>query len=116
MQISPGRTLGKSGIVRSPERLVKSEGIRTSVRKLRLCQSNPGFRLTRLADCFPAPFCAPARMTLVRFLREKGVGTAGQRYKLTEVKQSFCGHGQPPGAPDTKGEILPPNESPTGAR
>jgi hypothetical protein len=69
---------------------VKSEGISTSVRKLRLCQSNPGFNPTRVADCFPSPFFALARTTSVRFFREKGVGTAGQRYKLTGVKQSFC--------------------------
>jgi hypothetical protein len=37
-----------------------------------------------------APFLAEARTTLLRFLREKGVGTVGQRYKLTRVKQSFC--------------------------
>ena len=92
MQISSGRTFGKSGIVRSPKRLVKNDGIRTSVRKLRLCQSNPGFRPTRVgAPRLATPFTAEARITLVRFFREKGVGTAGQRYKLTEVKQLFCG-------------------------
>ncbi len=88
MQISPGPTFGKRVRVRSPERLVKSEGIRTSVMKLRLCQSTPGFRPTRVADGFFVPLAAPVRTTLVRFFREKGVGTVGQRYKLTRVKQS----------------------------
>ena len=57
MQTSFGLTFGKSGIARSPERFVKSDGIRTSVRKFRLCQSKPGFRPTRLgAPCLAAPF------------------------------------------------------------
>src|SRR6478752_7366435 len=93
MHISPGRTLGNSVSDRPPERLVKSDGIRTSVRKLRLCQSKPGFKPTRLAVGFPAPLLVPARTTSVRFFREKGFGTAGQRYKLTRVKQSFCAAG-----------------------
>jgi hypothetical protein len=46
-----------------------------------------------------APFLVEARTTLVRFLREKGVGTVGQRYKLTLVKQSFCGAGWSQGKP-----------------
>src|SRR5712691_9433381 len=91
MQTSFGPTFGKRGIARSPERFVKSDGIRTSVRKFRLCQSSPGFRPTRLgAPCLAAPFLAEARTTRVRFFREKGVGTVGQPYKLTRVKQSFC--------------------------
>src|SRR5436305_2959936 len=90
MQIWPGRTFGNRGLAPWPERLVKSDGIRTSVRKFLLCQSNPGLRPTRVADCFVSPFFALARTTLVRLFREKGVGTVGQPYKLTSVKQLFC--------------------------
>ena len=66
MPTSLGPTFGKSGLARSPERLVKNEGIRTSVRKLRLCQSSPGLRPTRLGlgvllDALP--FLAEARTT-----------------------------------------------------
>src|SRR4029077_16445860 len=94
MQTSFGPTFGKRGVARSPERFVKSDGTRTSVRKFRLCQSKPGFRPTLLGTpCLTAPFSAEARTTLVRFFREKGVGTARQRYKLTRVKQSFGGTG-----------------------
>ena len=75
---------------------MKSDGIRTSVRKFRLCQSRPGLRPTRFGALARAlPFLAEARTTWVRFFREKGVGTVGQPYKLTPVKQSFCG--APPG-------------------
>jgi hypothetical protein len=36
-----------------------------------------------------------ARVTLVRLLREKGVGTVGQAYKLSRVKQLICDAGIP---------------------
>jgi hypothetical protein len=37
-----------------------------------------------------APFLEAVRVTWVRRLREKGLGTVGQAYKLTGVKQSIC--------------------------
>src|ERR1700724_668834 len=72
MQIWPGCTFGNSGRAsRAPERLVKSDGIQTLVRKLRLVQSLPGRSLTRF-DFFAPASCA--WRTIFRFL-EKGFGT-----------------------------------------
>jgi len=50
------RIFGKCGCTPSPARLVKSEGIRTVVRKLRLCQSERGRSLIRVERLFLAPF------------------------------------------------------------
>src|SRR5213592_2374075 len=48
MQTSPSRIFGNCGAARPPERFVKSEGIKTLVRKLRLCQSARGRSRTRV--------------------------------------------------------------------
>ena len=48
MQTSPARIFGNCGAARPPERFVKSEGIKTLVRKLRLCQSARGRSRTRV--------------------------------------------------------------------
>src|SRR6476646_12162776 len=87
MPISPLRILGNCGCARSPERLVKSDGIRTSVRKLRLCQSAFGRSLMRVERLFSAPSSVAWRTIFLRLFFEKGIGTAAQAYKLVEVNQ-----------------------------
>src|SRR5436190_13921650 len=87
MQTSPLRILGKWGRARSPERLVKSDGIRTSVRKLRLCQSALGISRTRVERLFSVLFCVAGRTTFLRLFFEKGIGTVAQAYKVEEVNQ-----------------------------
>src|SRR6266536_4902513 len=47
-QIWPSRIFGNCGAAGPPERLVKSEGIKTLVKKLRLCQSARGRSRTRV--------------------------------------------------------------------
>ena len=71
------------------ERLVKSEGMRTSVRKLRLCQSGLGFSRTRVERLFSAPFSVAWRTTFLRLFFEKGIGTGEQAYKLGRVNQNL---------------------------
>src|SRR2546423_6944035 len=87
MPISPFRIFGNCGRARSPERLVKSDGIRTSVRKLRLCQSALGIRRTRVERLFSAPSSVACRTTFLRLFFEKGIGTVAQAYKLGRVNQ-----------------------------
>src|SRR4051812_44554265 len=87
MPTSPLRIFGKCGRAGSPERLVKSEGIRTSVRKLRLCQSALGMRRTRVDRLFAAPSSDACRTTFLRLFFEKGIGTVAQTYKLGRVNQ-----------------------------
>src|SRR5215471_5566498 len=53
MQISPSRTFGNCGGTYSPDRFKNSDGIRTLVKKLRLCQSDRGRSRTRV-ECRPA--------------------------------------------------------------
>lgn len=87
MQISPFPTRGKSGGALLTARLVKSDGMRTLVRKFRLCQSDPGRKPTRV-DLVAVPF-SDAGMTLLRLFFEKGIGTVVQAYKLRLVNQKF---------------------------
>src|ERR1051325_4790663 len=92
--ISPLRIFGKCGRARSPERLVKSDGIRTSVRKLRLCQSALGMRRTRVERLFSAPSPVAWRTTFLRLFFEKGIGTVAQAYKLGRVNQRLSPSGR----------------------
>lgn len=87
MQISPVLTFGKSGRPPFPARLVKSDGMSTLVRKLRLCQSELGRKPT-CVDLLESPF-SDAWMTFLRLFLEKGIGTAAQRYKLRQMKQKL---------------------------
>src|SRR5215510_4792491 len=48
MQISPSRIFGNCGGASLPARFTKSDGIKTLVRKLRLCQSGRGRKRTRV--------------------------------------------------------------------
>src|SRR3954462_9950065 len=91
--ISPLRIFGNWGRVRSPARLVKSEGIRTSVRKLRLCQSALGMSRTRVERLFSAPFSVAWRTTFLRLFFEKGIGTAPEAYNLAGVNQRLSRRG-----------------------
>jgi 5-formyltetrahydrofolate cyclo-ligase len=70
-----------------PARLVKSDGMRTLVRKFRLCQSVPGLSPTRVTARL-APF-SPPWITFRGLFFEKGIGTVGQPYKLLRVKQKL---------------------------
>src|SRR5438128_2239166 len=85
MQNSPGRILGKRGTARSPERLVKREGMSTSDKKFRRCHAIPGFKVTRVDLLFSAPLSVACRTTRVFF--EKGIGTCSQAYKLATTVQ-----------------------------
>src|SRR5919204_3254944 len=86
MQNSPARILGKRGIVLSPERLVKRDGMRTSAKKFRRCQSLLGFSVTRV-DFFVAPPAVACRTT--RVFLEKGIGTRPEPYKLAGTVQKL---------------------------
>lgn len=87
MQISPPLSFGKSGSPPLPARLMKSDGISTLVMKLRLRQSLPGRKPTRV-ELDSAPF-PDARTTLRRLFFEKGIGTLGQAYGLGRVNQKL---------------------------
>src|SRR6476469_9114592 len=89
MQIWPSPILGKRGCARSPDRLMKREGIRTLVRKFRLCQSVPGRRPTLVEASSGAPFLDLWRTTLLRLFFENGIGTIGERYKLRGLNQNL---------------------------
>src|ERR1700736_4309361 len=89
MQISPARIFGNCGWARSPERLMKSDGMRMLVRKLRLCQSGRGRKRTRVEGFAAAPSADSWRTTFLRLFFEKGIGTFAERYKLVWVNQSF---------------------------
>jgi len=78
--------LGKRGIVFSPERLVKRDGMRTSAKKFRRCQSVPGLSVTRVDFSVTAPSAA-CRTTRAFF--EKGIGTRWEPYKLVRTVQKL---------------------------
>src|SRR4029079_19541268 len=94
MQISPSRTFGNCGGTYSPDRFTKSDGIRTLVRKLRLCQSDRGRRRTRV-ECRPAGTGVSSRdawrTMFRRFFFGKRIGTVLEGYetvkKLKELKK-----------------------------
>src|SRR6266436_104677 len=67
--------LGKTGGANSPAGLMKSDGIRTSVRKLRRCQSARGRNFTRVERLACAPFPDIWRTMFLRLFFEKGIGT-----------------------------------------
>ena len=66
---------------------MKSEGIKTLVRKLRLCQSARGRKRTRVERLAAAPFPNSWRTTFLRLFFEKRIGTSAKAYKLAPVKQ-----------------------------
>src|SRR4029453_17869457 len=94
MQISPSRIFGNCGGPYSPDRFTNSDGIKTLVKKLRLCQSDRGRRRTRV-ECRPtgtgaSPRCA-WRTIFRRFFFGKRIGTVLEEYetvkKLKELKK-----------------------------
>jgi hypothetical protein len=64
--------------------LVKSDGIKTSARKLRPLHATPGLSGTRVEPWPFAPFSVVRRRLL-----EKGIGTVAQRYNLPLVTQKL---------------------------
>src|SRR5438045_6463751 len=83
MQISPSRILGNSGGTYSPDRLTNSDGIKTVVRKFRLCHSARGRSRTRV-ECRPATTgVSPSGVWRTMFRRlflGKRIGTVLERY------------------------------------
>ena len=89
MQISPFCSFGKRGGSPPPRvgRFVKSDGIRTLVRKLRLCQSALGRKPTRVESAgSPLP---DAWTIFFRLFLEKGIGTPAEPYNLGKVNQTI---------------------------
>src|SRR5262249_13414812 len=92
MQIWPSRIFGNCGGTYWPDRLTNSDGIRTLVRKLRLCQSDRGRRRTRV-ECRPAGLSSRDvwRTMFRRFFFGKRIGTVLEEYgtvkKLKELKK-----------------------------
>src|SRR5215467_14113240 len=83
MQISPSRILGNCGGTYSSERFTNSEGIKTLVRKLRLCQSDRGRSRTRV-ECRSGTGISSsvARRTIFRRLFfGKRIGTVLEEYE-----------------------------------
>src|ERR1700730_6716884 len=88
MQISPSRIFGNCGAAGPPERLTKSDGIKTLVRKLRLCQSARGRSRTRVERFAVAPSSDGWRTTFRRLFFGKRIGTTPPRYdsRYSEAK------------------------------
>src|SRR4029450_9044466 len=68
---------------------MKSEGIRTLVRKLRLCQSARGRNRTRVERFAVAPSTDCWRMILRGLLFGKRIGAFARAYRLTSAKQNL---------------------------
>ena len=78
MQNSPGNTFGNAGTAWLPWRFVNNDGIRTLVRKFRLCQSRRGRSRTRVELFVCAPLSEDWRTTFLRLFFAKGIGTAAR--------------------------------------
>src|SRR5438046_9608914 len=89
MQTLPCRMFRNCGRAWSPARLVKSEGIRTLVRKLRLCQSARGRKRTRVERLVAAPSPDVWRTIFLRLFFGKRMATFARAYKLAPVKQKL---------------------------
>src|SRR6516225_699619 len=92
MQISPSRIFGNCGGTYSPDRFTKSDGIKTLVKKFRLCQSDRGRNRTRV-ECRPCAGLSSSaawRTIFRRFFFGKRIGTVIRRiwdsYKVESVK------------------------------
>src|SRR5215831_11209969 len=83
MQISPSRTFGNCGGTYSPDRFTNSDGIKTLVRKLHLCQSDLGRSRTRV-ECRTrgtgASSCGVWRTIFRRLFFGKLIGTVSKAY------------------------------------
>src|SRR4030095_16062333 len=84
MQISPSRIFGNCGGTYSPDRFTNSDGIKTVVKKLRLCQSDRGRSRTRV-ECRPAgtrvSSCGAWRTMFRRLFFGKRIGTVLEGYE-----------------------------------
>jgi hypothetical protein len=80
-------SFGKSGASPAAARFVKSDGMRTLVRKLRLCQSALGRRPTRVESA--SSLTPDAGITFFRLFLEKGIGTSAEAYNLARVNQTL---------------------------
>src|SRR6266508_1937284 len=83
MQISPSRIFGNCGGTYWPDRFTNSDGIKTLVRKLRLCQSDRGRSRTRV-ECRPRGGVSSfgAWRTIFRlFFFGKRIGTVLEGYE-----------------------------------
>src|SRR5215510_12669071 len=87
MQISPSRIFGNCGGSYSPERFTNSDGIKTLVRKLRLCQSDRGRSRTRV-ECLPNGTrvfsCCAWRTIFRRFFFGERIGTVLEEYETVK--------------------------------
>src|SRR5215510_5228922 len=83
MQISRSRIFGNCGGTYSPDRFTNSDGIKTLVRKLRLCQSDRGRSRTRV-ECRTrgtgASSCDIWRTTFRRLFFGKRIATVLKAY------------------------------------
>src|SRR5207245_11261601 len=68
---------------------MKSEGIRTLVRKLRLCQSARGRKRTRVERLVLAPASEAWRTTFLRLFLGKRIGTFAKAYKPASAKKNL---------------------------
>src|SRR5215470_3814760 len=78
MQSSPSRIFGNLGGASPPDRFTKSDGMRTLVRKLRLCQSDRGRKRTRVECCSRGVASSPRddwRTIFRRLFFGKRIGT-----------------------------------------
>src|SRR6516165_997486 len=84
MQTSASRIFGNCGGTYSPDRFTNSDGIKTLVRKLRLCQSDRGRSRTRV-ECRPTGTGASSRgawrTMFRRFFFGKRIGTILEAYE-----------------------------------
>src|SRR5258705_4315164 len=83
MQIWPSRIFGNCGGTYSPDRFTNSDGIKTLVRKLRLCQSDRGGRNRTRVECRSGTGVSSSgawRTIFRRFFFGKRIGTVLEGY------------------------------------
>src|ERR1700747_1644190 len=87
IQTWPSRILANCGGTYSPDRFTNSDGIKTLVRKLRLCQSDRGRRRTRV-ECRTTGAvvlsCDAWRTIFRRFFFGKLIGTVLEGYRTVQ--------------------------------
>ena len=88
MQISPSRIFGNCGAAGPPERFTKSDGIKTLVRKLRLCQSARGRSRTRVERFTGAPSRDVCRTMFRRLFFGNRIGTVLKGYETVKTVKS----------------------------
>src|SRR6516225_5580193 len=95
MQISPSRIFGNCGGTYSPDRFTNSDGIKTLVRKFRLCQSDRGRSRTRV-ECRPTGTGVSSRgvwrTMFRRFFLGKRIGTVLEGYETVTKWKALKGY------------------------